>query len=349
MNKSNTFNSIFFIFFIFCTTLEIVAQNTISGSVVDEKNQPLQGVSLYFDGTTIGTFTDENGRFYLALKALPKTNFVVHYLGYESQYFESFESSNSVIKLKPSTLQLNEVVLVAPPFSRKEMLNAFREHFLGTTKAGKKCVIVNEDDIQFQYDATTKILTANSVNNLQILNEVLGYKISFNLIDFQLKFSKKSLSNSFLLKSFFAGTSFYEDVSNEAIKTKNKRIESYKGSSKHFFKNLVDEKWSKKDFLLFDGSFGTDPKSQFQITKTDFNNNVLIINNKLQKIEGEQRFFNVFNTLYNNKDQSKIIFKTQNLIIDAYGNHAPIDMIEFSGEMSKKRVGDMLPLDFVLE
>jgi hypothetical protein len=37
------------------------------------------------------------------------------------------------------------------------------------------------------------------------------------------------------------------------------------------------------------------------------------------------------------------------LIIDAYGNHAPIDMIEFSGEMSKKRVGDMLLLDFVLE
>ena len=50
-----------------------------------------------------------------------------------------------------------------------------------------------------------------------------------------------------------------------------------------------------------------------------------------------------------NKEQSKIIFKTQNLIIDAYGNHAPIDMIAFSGEMSKKRVSNMLPLDFVLE
>ena len=41
---------------------------TLEGSVFDENKNPVMGVSIYLDGTTIETSTDENGKYILNLK-----------------------------------------------------------------------------------------------------------------------------------------------------------------------------------------------------------------------------------------------------------------------------------------
>jgi hypothetical protein len=41
-----------------------------------------------------------------------------------------------------------------------------------------------------------------------------------------------------------------------------------------------------------------------------------------------------------------VTFRTPVFYVDAYGNHTNIDAIDFSGEISKKRFGDMLPVNF---
>lgn len=46
----------------FCN-IQFVAQNTISGKVVDEKNQPIAGANIFIEGTYDGTLTSENGNF----------------------------------------------------------------------------------------------------------------------------------------------------------------------------------------------------------------------------------------------------------------------------------------------
>ena len=54
---------LFFLFLVFCKPL--LAQE-INGVVLDDKtNEPLESVSIYFDGTTIGATTNAKGVFKL--------------------------------------------------------------------------------------------------------------------------------------------------------------------------------------------------------------------------------------------------------------------------------------------
>lgn len=43
--------------------LFLFSQSKIDGFVKDEKGEPIFGVSVYVDGSTIGTITDENDIF----------------------------------------------------------------------------------------------------------------------------------------------------------------------------------------------------------------------------------------------------------------------------------------------
>lgn len=328
----------------FCFS-QIMAQ-TINGKIVDETNSPLFGVSVYFDGTTIGTTTDNNGFFELKLQSLPNATLVISYIGYESVYLNSIQSSIN-IQLKPSSMVLKEVVLEPIPFSRKEMLKVFREQFLGKTKGGKNCVILYEEAIQFSYTSKEFKLTAFADQKISVRNNYLGYVIEIDLIDFYVAYNKRTLSNDYLRGSYFAVTSFFKEIEEVNKSYEKNRIASYLGSSKHFFKNLIEKKWGKKEFILFEGSYPTNPDFHFEISDANTMKLIKVNGNQITtNFPSTSKFFKSFNMLYNNNEQSKIIFKTSEFYVDAFGNHTHIDQIDFSGEISKKRFGDMLPLDF---
>jgi TonB-dependent SusC/RagA subfamily outer membrane receptor len=70
MNKNKTFNVkrdfLIIMAFLWLSSLPICAQNiTVRGNVVDEQKEPLIGVSVKIQGTTIGTVTDYDGNFEL--------------------------------------------------------------------------------------------------------------------------------------------------------------------------------------------------------------------------------------------------------------------------------------------
>ena len=339
-------NKFFLILFVGCFCNFSFAQ-LISGKIVDEFDLPLYGVSVYFDGTTLGTTTNKEGTFELNVKAIPNSKLVISYIGYQSVYLDSFETP-IYLKLKPNTIALKEVVVEPIPFTRAEMLKIFREQFLGTTKGGKNCVILNEDAIQFTYESKSRKLTAYADEKLKIKNNYLGYLIDFELVDFNIFFTKRSVSSQFVKSSFYAGTTFYNDLTTAQQSFQKNRIKSYTGSAMHLFKNLITNTWGKKEFVLFDGSFATKPDLFFEVT--DFQNlkKVTIKNQEkfTMSFNGNSKFYKSFNLLFDNKEQSKVIFKTPVFYVDAYGNHTNIDAIDFSGAISEKRFGDLLPVNF---
>lgn len=321
----------------------------INGKIVDENDQPLEGVSVYFDGTTIGTTTNTIGFFEFNLQSIPNATLVISYIGYESVYLNSIQSSIN-LKLKPNAIALKEVVLEPIPFTRKEMLEIFREQFLGKTKGGKNCLILNEDAIQFSYESKTYKLTAFADERLKIKNNYLGYLIDFELVDFYVLFTKRSVSSQYVKSSFYAGTTFYTDLSTSEQAYDKNRANSYLGSTMQFFKNLTTNTWGKKEFVLFEGSFATNPDLFFEVTDYQNVKKVTIKNQEkfTSSFNGNSRFYKSFNLLFDKKDQSKVTIRTPVFYVDAYGNHTNIDAIDFSGEISKKRFGDMLPTNFVL-
>ena len=58
--KQGTQKAMFFLFFLLCSTV-MMAQNKVSGTVLDATGEPLIGVSVLEAGTTNGVVTDYNG------------------------------------------------------------------------------------------------------------------------------------------------------------------------------------------------------------------------------------------------------------------------------------------------
>ena len=91
--------------------VSILAQNSLSGVVVDKKsNQPLPGVNVIVQGAQNSTTTDFDGKFQLGgLKSGDKLIF--SFIGYDSQTINFSGQKSSNISLNESANQLQEVVV----------------------------------------------------------------------------------------------------------------------------------------------------------------------------------------------------------------------------------------------
>lgn len=80
------------------------AQESIKGTVKDENNQPLLGANVFWQNTSTGTTTDENGQF--TLKKSDETTFlVISYIGFETKKVEATANNISIILKEVSTLK----------------------------------------------------------------------------------------------------------------------------------------------------------------------------------------------------------------------------------------------------
>ena len=105
--KHGTLKTMFFVFFLLCSTV-MLAQNKVSGTVVDATGEPLIGVSVLEEGTTNGGITDFDGNFTLTVKPGAKLTF--SYVGYTSQTLAA--ANGMKVTLQEDNTVLNEVVVV---------------------------------------------------------------------------------------------------------------------------------------------------------------------------------------------------------------------------------------------
>jgi hypothetical protein len=56
-----------FLILLLLVNLSLIAQQTVSGVVRDEGGQPMSGVTVYVQGTTVGTLTSVDGKYSLKL------------------------------------------------------------------------------------------------------------------------------------------------------------------------------------------------------------------------------------------------------------------------------------------
>lgn len=86
----------------------------VEGVVVDENKATLPGVSVFIKGTSVGTVTDENGRFVIYLpNAKDSLNF--SYIGYSNQAIKCTPAQQRMmrIQLTPAQRELAELLVIA--------------------------------------------------------------------------------------------------------------------------------------------------------------------------------------------------------------------------------------------
>ena len=100
-------------------SLKSVAQVKISGVVVDEQNQSIPFANIVFVGSTIGTVSDENGKFYLEADQSYQ-QIEVTFLGFETKIVQVKSSDyNLKIVLTEGASQLKEVFIYSGKVKKK--------------------------------------------------------------------------------------------------------------------------------------------------------------------------------------------------------------------------------------
>jgi hypothetical protein len=80
-----------------CCSLTVLAQQRISGTVIDVNDEPVIGVNVVEKGTTNGTVTDVDGNFSLSVRE--DATLQVSYIGYITQEISVLAARGGVIPL----------------------------------------------------------------------------------------------------------------------------------------------------------------------------------------------------------------------------------------------------------
>ena len=107
----------FFLAFALVSSGSFAQKNTLSGTILDEKRQPLAGVSVYLQGTVRGVQSDRNGTY--TLKDIPSGSYqlVVSLMGFQTYTqelkLEALTSKEIHVTLQEATLELGEFSISA--------------------------------------------------------------------------------------------------------------------------------------------------------------------------------------------------------------------------------------------
>jgi len=309
----------------------------IKGTVLDQKtHEAIFSATVYFNGTTVGTLTDEKGNFTLDVTKNIPMPVTVSMLGYNSTTLNSntYSTGNSlIIHLSPKIYELNEFVINAKPLARdrKHNLVLFKSEFLGTSANAQDCEILNERDITFNYGSDRDTLKAFALKPLQIINRKLGYKITYYLE----KFEYYKRTKSFVYKGNLI---FNEDLAaNNPEKSviERRRKNSFHGSRMHFFRSLWVNDLKSTGFVVYNSV-----------------SNFLDYPNIVIEDERHRKFLKYKESLgicyYSKIPTSHISFMKEKVFFDKNGYFDESGII-WDGKMANQRLGDQLPYDYIDE
>lgn len=111
---------------VFMSVLGMYAQDvSVTGRVIDEEGNPLEGASVYVEDIAVGTTTDANGQYQLVL---PQGRHLVQasYIGYSpaSQTLNIGEDGATLNFTMSTSLQLDEVVIVSGSKKAEKITNS---------------------------------------------------------------------------------------------------------------------------------------------------------------------------------------------------------------------------------
>jgi hypothetical protein len=170
--------------FFFLGILSVCSQTKVSGHVHDENNQPVAYANIIFKGTTEGTITNEEGRFYLESNNTQQT-LIVSFLGYETLEIPLDKKVNYDLRfiLKEEASSLDEVVINVGKQSKKESENPaigiLKKIWENKRKNGVK------QFKQYEYDKYEKVeFDINTVDSALIKSRLFrGMEFVFEQVD----------------------------------------------------------------------------------------------------------------------------------------------------------------------
>ncbi|MGC1630861.1 MAG: DUF5686 family protein [Gelidibacter sp.] len=231
----------------FCGICSAYAQTKVSGYVYDENNVSVAYANVLFKGSTVGTITNEEGKFYLE-----STNtydaLIISFIGYETLEIPLTKKVTYEMRLilKEAAGQLDEVYIVTGRQSKKESENPAIAILKKIWERKRQNGL--RQFKQYQYDKYEKVeFDINTIDSALIKSKLFrGMEFVFNQVDTS-KVTGKTYLPIFINE---ARSKVYGD------NLKKKEKEDLKGNKNSGFSNnqiiidFVDDLYS--DFDIYD-------------------------------------------------------------------------------------------------
>lgn len=305
----------------------------IRGVVIDESNRAkINFATIYINGTSIGTYSDKNGYFDLDITKHNSLPLTISALGYYSATLTDFISDKIIeVRLSPKTYELKEVIVTDKSHRKERIANLklFKSQFLGSSANGRKCVILNEEDIKFVDSGSS--LKAFAVKPIEIVNNGLGYKITYylDLFDYNRETGFFSYKGNAL---------FNEDMSVGMTKNsifEKRRNKAYIGSIFHFFRSLWRNSLESNGFNV--------RNCEDKVVKYE---DIVAIGSDFKKYLSCKG--NLYIYYLSKPPDSYIELVKDRVYFDSVG-YFDGSGVKIIGQMATQRIGDLLPYDFELK
>jgi len=136
---------------------------------------------------------------------------------------------------------------------------------------------------------------------------------------------------------YYSGYNFFKSLqSNPSKKIQKRRNKVYSNSIQRFMRALKNNQLEKKGYEIYLNNNKVNPEKYITIIPLDTLNNV--------KVKLNEKLF----ISHNNDSNSSIESLEKEFNIDNFGNYSPVNQVKFEGAFGEQRMGDALPLDFLL-
>lgn len=357
MKLINIFSLVFFAFG--WTTVNAQTKYTITGKVIDSRGAKLSAATVFLDGSQKKTITDNNGAFEFSGVNSGTYRLIVHFVGFKPGIQTAIvqgESATVDIAMEQAPIALKEVV-IGNNNLREKFMKIFIENFLGESKNGKACKILNPEIIDFSTNKS--FIEANAEDFLTIENPNLGYRIKYLLRNF--KFNNATSTAS------YDGECIFENLEGSdaqaAIWKENRKI-AYEGSFMHYLRSLFRNKSREEGFLTYlvkgqgKPPLPIDPRplTANQITKHvdstfmvfKFPGRIYTVFDRQKAISEDKHLKSESINQYMDKTGSLLMLYVDQAVVDLKGSYVDYKSFFIQGYWGTKRIGDQLPFEYEL-
>ena len=226
----------------------------VFGIILDATTgEPLSDVNVFFANTTIGDASAPDGSYQITNIPTGVYTLVFRRMGYEIEIipleFRVAQMLEYNVKLIQRPIPGKEISVTAPfPGKWKQDLKKFTKLFLGESKNARRTRILNPYVLDFITNEDTGEFFATSDSILKIENRALGYRLDISLDRFEYDERTEQCVYGIYAR-YYPLKSKHEK---EAGTWKKNRLQTYRGSFRHFLSALARQQSRRENFYIYE-------------------------------------------------------------------------------------------------
>ena len=286
--------------------------------------------TVYQNGTTKGTITDNDGLFELHGVKFP-TTLVFSFVGYKTQVLE-LDRDPGALKIWMDTNDGLPEVTITDYGEREKYMEYFKTMFLGDDRWGRRATILNEDAIMFDDSGTGEngtLFRAWAGEPIIIDLPLLGYQLYADLVNFSvLRIDGKAICD---ILGYYFHKPYSPENGRQNAKYEKNRASAYYNSNRHFLRSFYENRLAENGYLLSTPDSGAIDKT----LKIRY----------YHKMDGSPLDLTKYKPALHLFSESGIHLLNDTCTILSNGTITD-SSIRFTGDISEKRIGASLPADY---